>query len=547
MKLPLLWTIAFTVLAAAAMPFGARHCLHMLQLESYQGNMYIKWLKRLGKNECATWLLSGLVALFLRLGWLFFYYTNTVFANAMLYAADVAYLAILLYSGISNRKKQAKKPMVYTGRMMRLMVALALIATVFHLGLFLSLPPYNYGNILLQNLLRYLPGMLLPFFVLVAHFVILPIENIIKKWYYNDAKRKLAGYADIVKIGITGSFGKTSTKFILGTILQEKWNTLVPPSSFNTPMGLTRVIREQLEDSHEVFVAEMGARYRGDIAELCELVQPQYAIITSVGKQHLDTFGDYSTVISTKAELLQALPEDGAAFLNGDNADCLDMYAACSLKNKFLFGLHGDALYMRAEKIEATATGSDFTLVAEDGEKIDCKTSLLGAHNICNITAAAALAYYLGMTLPQIKDGIEKIQPVEHRLQLIPGAVTVIDDAFNANPAGTKAALEVLRTFQTDRRIIVTPGMVELGEEEEALNEEFGKGMASVADVVILVGGRHVEPIKKGLLSAGFDFSRVIQVADLNEATEKLPLYAAPGSVVLFENDLPDNYSEKLK
>ena len=174
---------------------------------------------------------------------------------------------------------------------------------------------------------------------------------------------------------------------------------------------------------------------------------------------------------------------------------------------------------------------------------MECTTRLLGRHNILNITAAAALAYRLGLTLDQIVSGIEKIKPVEHRLELIPGSVTVIDDAFNANPEGTRHALETIKGFP-GRRIIVTPGMVELGEEEDALNEAFGREMASSVDYAILVGKLHVEPIRKGLIESGFKDENILRVDSLAAASERLPLLTQPGCVVLFENDLTDNYEE---
>ncbi len=537
-----IWNSIFAVLAAAATVFAALRCIHMLQLESYQGNMYLKWLRRAGLQDCLLFLLSGGIALMLRIGWVFFYYTMPAAAALLWYGADAAYIAAMLYIGVSNKKQSAKKPLHYTGRVKRLLVVVLIISGIFHMSLFLPFYLSGWGDVIAMNMLRYLPGMLLPLFVLITHLITLPIENAVKRWYFNDARRKLAARDDLIKIGITGSYGKTSTKFILGTILQERYSTLVTPSSYNTPMGVTRIIREKLEPAHEVFVAEMGARYKGDIAELCRLVGPCYGIITSVGKQHLDTFGSYEAVIRTKSELLTALPEDGAAFINGDNEGCRRMYADSSLKEKYLFGFDGDDLYMKASDIQVDTTGSSFTLTAADGAAARCHTVLLGRHNIGNVTGAAAIAKYLGLTMEQIAAGIEKLEPVEHRLQLIQGHVTVIDDAFNANPAGTKAALEVLKSFSPARRIIVTPGMIELGAEEEALNEEFGRDIAGVADIAILVGKSRVEPIKRGLLQAGFAQGCIVQVNTLYDATAKLPLYTVPGSVVLFENDLPDNY-----
>lgn len=537
-----IWNSIFAVLAAAATSFAALRCIHMLQLESYQGNMYLKWLRRAGGQDLLLYLLSGGIALMLRIGWVFFYYSLPAAAVLLWYGADAAYIAAMLYIGLTNQRQPAKKPLNYTGRVKRLLVALFIVSGIFHMSLFLPFYLSSWGDVIKMNLLRYLPGILLPLFVLLVHMITLPIENSVKRWYFNDARRKLAARGEVIKIGITGSYGKTSTKFILGTILQERYNTLVTPSSYNTPMGVTRIIRERLTPAHEVFVAEMGARYKGDIAELCRLVGPRYGIITSVGKQHLDTFGSYESVLRTKSELLDALPQDGAAFLNGDNEGCRQMFLDCSLREKYLFGLEGDDLYMKASDIKVDSTGSAFTLTAADGETARCHTVLLGRHNIGNITGAAALAKYLGHTMKHIAAGIEKLQPVEHRLQLIQGHVTVIDDAFNANPAGTKAALEVLKSFAPARRIIVTPGMIELGAEEEALNEAFGRDIAGAADIAILVGKGRVEPIKRGLLQAGFAQDCIVQVHTLNDATAKLPLYTAPGSVVLFENDLPDNY-----
>ena len=541
-----IWNLIFAVLAAGATAFAALRCVHMLQLESYQGNMYLKWLKRAGQSDLLTALLLGVMAFFLHTAWIFFVESQPLFAGILWYAADAAYIAAMLYIGFSDKKQPAKKPLVFTGRVKRLLACVALLAFVFHMNLFLAFQVLDLGSVALLNLLRYLPGILLPLLVLAAHIVMLPVENAVKRWYFNDARNKLAQRKDLIKVGITGSYGKTSTKFILGTLLQEEWNTLVTPSSFNTPMGITRVIREQLTPEHKAFVAEMGARYKGDIEELCRLVQPKYGIITAVGRQHLETFGSFETVINTKSELLRALPADGAAFINGDNPDCRRMYEECALKNKFLFGLCGDDLYLKAEEIEVSPAGSTFTLVTGDGERVRCATQLLGKHNIANITGAAALAKYLGVSMELIAIGIEKLAPVEHRLQLIhgQGGLTVIDDAFNANPSGTKAALEVLGSFAPARRIVVTPGMIELGQEEEALNEEFGRDIASAADIAILVGKARVESIRRGLLGAGFAENCIVQAQSLQDATDRLPLYTAPGSVVLFENDLPDNYDK---
>ena len=392
-------------------------------------------------------------------------------------------------------------------------------------------------------LVRYAPGALLPLFVLFVYGILYPLEEGIKRWYFNDAKKKLAAREHLVKIGITGSFGKTGTKYALESMLSKKYDVLITPGSYNTPMGVTRVIREQLKDAHEVFVAEMGARYKGDIKELCKLVKPQYGIITAVGKQHLETFGSVDKVIETKGELLRGLGEDGCCFLNGDDENCRRLFHESTLAEKYLYGTQGDELFMRAENIRTDAEGSTFALVAENGEKADCKTQLLGKHNILNMVGAAALAYRLGMGMEEVAQAIAQAKPVEHRLQLIPGPVTVIDDAFNANPVGSKEALNVLAMFP-GKKIIITPGLVEQGSEEEQLNYEFGYHMAACSDIAIIIGKKHADPICEGLLDAHFPKDHLVRAESLAEATVLLKNYTEPGCVVLFENDLPDNFAE---
>lgn len=526
---------------AASLPF-----VHILQLESYQGRMYLKWMGRHIGSDFVPCLFAGGVALVLRASYVLFYSANPVIAKICYSAADFVYIAMLALLYYSYIKHLQVKPLVYTGRVKRLLVAEWVLATLFSAMFFVNLSKESggWGEYLAPFAVRYLPGLLLPLFVLLPYGLLYPVEEGVKRYYFNDAKKRLAKNPDMIRIGITGSFGKTGTKYALGEILSNKYNVLITPGSYNTPMGVTRVIREQLKEEHKVFVAEMGARYKGDIRELCRLVKPEFGIITAVGKQHLETFGSLDNIIQTKSELIRGLGEDGCAFLNGDDENCRKIYEQSTLNERYLYGTQGEDLFMRAGEIHTGPEGSSFTLTAENGESVCCKTKLLGRHNILNLTGAAACAYRLGMPLEEIALGIAKAEPVEHRLQLIPGAVTVIDDAFNANPLGSREALNVLASFEGKKRVIVTPGMVELGAEEKELNREFGRHIARCADIALIVGKTHADPICEGLLAAGFPQENLIRVPTLAKATELLPTYATPGSVVLFENDLPDNYAE---
>ena len=369
----------------------------------------------------------------------------------------------------------------------------------------------------------------------------------------------------MIRIGITGSYGKTSTKFILKTILSEKYNVLATPESYNTTMGNVKIIRKELKPEHQVFISEMGARYPGDIRKICDFVYPQIGIITSIGPQHLESFKTIENVAKTKSELLRALPikgeaknlaqmysslndkafkKDSAIFLPVDGAFCSELYKNEKNRTKFSYSVSDKSASVYAKNIKMSSEGCKFTAVTPKGD-IECVSKLLGELNIQNILGAIAIAIYLDLSKEQIARGVSKIEPVAHRLQILPSnnGTIVIDDAFNSNPVGSKMALDVLKEFK-GRKIVITPGMVELGEKEEYYNNEFGKHMAKCTDIAILVGVKRSKPIEKGLLDAGFDSMNIYVVPDLDAATKKLAEITNVGDVVLFENDLPDNYNE---
>ncbi len=524
------------VLSAVTSAIAANRLLHMLQLEGYQARGYLNWLFKRGVNAWISFAAISLMGVAITaIGFFAFFTSNPNIFFLISLVARFIYSALLYSQYLSGRNKAFN----VTARVKRLFAAVfALSLILVFLPLFLRGTLMTTWEYLGNTLLTFISALLLPLIVLLAHLILVPAENAIKRRYLNEAKEILEERKDLIRIGITGSYGKTSAKFILGTLLGEKYNVLVPPSSYNTPMGLTRVVREQLEDEHEAFIAEMGARRLGEIKELCELVHPDIGILTAIGPQHLETFGDIANVTKTKFELIESLPEDrGAAFFNADNEIVDSLFDSAATAHKFRYDKE---LYVRAKDIQTGPEGVEFTLCRGSDER-RVKTKLLGRHNVINITGAAAVAIYLGLTIDEAAAGIEKLQPVEHRLQLIPGAVTVIDDAVNANPEGTKAALEVLSEFP-GRKIVVTPGMVELGAEQDLHNEEFGKRLARVADIVILVGEKQTGAIKSGLEAENFDAERVHIVASLAAATETLSAMTKLGDVVLFENDLPANY-----
>ncbi|NLY46134.1 MAG: UDP-N-acetylmuramoyl-tripeptide--D-alanyl-D-alanine ligase [Tissierella sp.] len=440
-----------------------------------------------------------------------------------------------------------KKPLVFTQRATRLYTANIVIS-----GLLILLPILMY--VIFDQLLIFIPILLVAFLVyryqpdtmLLSNMLMVPVERSINQGFYDSAQKKIKTREDLKVVGITGSFGKTSTKFIIGTILQEKYNVLNTPESYNTPMGLSKVINNELNNEHEVFVAEMGAREIGEIKEVAELCQPNIGIITSIGPVHIETFKNIDNIMKTKYELIEELPADGVAIFNYDN-EHLKKLADKTFKEKLLYGLEDiENLDIYADDIVVSELGSTFTLRDKKGNSISCTTKLLGKHNIYNILAGACAAISLGMTFEEISKGISKIEPIPHRLNIIDSGtgVIVIDDAFNSNPIGTKAALDVISQFKEGRKIIVTPGMVELGAMEEEANKEFGVNIGKVCDYAILVGEKRTKPIYEGLMEANFNPANIFIVNNLDEATGELGKITRPKDVVLFENDLPDNYNE---
>lgn len=504
--------------------FVSRTLFHYFQLESYQFPGFFRTIRRNWKHSllpglCASAGLMVITALFPAYGML-----------RLLLSAALGLLIARLSSA-----RHAKKKFVYTSRVKRLYVVHLLVMILVSWGL-------AQGVAATVGLIW---PVFLPLIVALSGLLAWPVEKAISECYFRDARRKLLSNPGLVRIGLTGSYGKTSVKHILGTILSEKYPTLITPASFNTPMGVSRAIRENLSPSHQIFVGEMGARHVGDIKELCRLVKPTIGIITSVGPQHLETFKTIERIAKTKYELIDALPQEGSrAYFYNDGAICKQLYDK-TRKPKVLCGRDPQTCDVWCDNVNVSSQGSSFTLHVNAKGSVDCHTRLLGEHNLQNILLASAVASDLGLSLKQISHGIAKLQPVKNRLELMsrPGGFTIINDAFNSNPIGAKAALNVLKAFP-QRRIIITPGMVELGADEAKYNREFGRAMKDCVDIAIIVGKSRTKPIIEGMKEAGFADEQIYRVDSLDDSTRLLHTLVCPGDTVLYENDLPDHYQE---
>ncbi|WP_304510669.1 Mur ligase family protein [Duncaniella muris] len=519
------------IIAVIALVFEFRRQLMMLQQNSYRNDRYSRWLSTSQDSTSAMRLVSGAVLL-ASLSTL----TPAIWISAGLICA------VSLTNTIILARKKYKKPLVMTRRASRILLTMLLLAAIPTVICLFVCQAQGASLIFVVDIIL-AAFCFSQSFALVANWLLKPVEANINRKYYQDAERILRGMPDLKIIGVTGSYGKTSTKHYLNRILSEKYDVMMTPGSFNTTMGVIRTVREYLKPYNEVFIVEMGAKQPGDIKEICDLVHPEIGIVTAVGEQHLESFKTIENVQRTKFELIDSLPTDGLAVVNNDfpfvanrkvdNVKCI-RYAVSEC---------GPAEYI-AEDIRYSAHGTSFTVVTPTGEKFGFSTHLVGECNVSNLLAAIIVALRLEVPIEKIRYAVNDIQQVEHRLNMkrTPGGVTIIDDAFNSNPTGSKMALDVLKMMTGGRRIIVTPGMIELGERQEELNAKFGEYIAGAADIAIIVGHYNREAIISGIKSTDTTSLDVHAVNSFSEAQQLLATTLKPGDTILYENDLPDTF-----
>lgn len=508
--------------------------LHVLQQSFYHNTELLAVLKKTDALKIGTFeILLTCISII-----------SMVMFKDLMYIIWGAFSIILIYYNIITKPKVKKKFVITTRVKITYAAVYLLIALVIVLPYILMqiniLPSYVFVILLIAlSLNKYLAICI----DMLANIIIMPILNLINLRYINEAKDIIKLHKNMKVIGITGSYGKTSTKNIIYQILSQKFSTVMTPKSYNTTLGVVKSIRELIKPYTEIFVCEMGAARIGEIKEICEIAEPDYSVITSIGPQHLSTFKSMDNIVQGKFEIVNYAKEDAIAFLNVDN-EYIKSNIKKQVENKKVieYSIEDKSQKYYVENIKMTDTGSRFTVVCE-GRKIELETKLLGKHNIYNIVCAVAISKQLGMTDDEIQRSIKKLKPIEHRLQLKNmNGILALDDAFNSNPEGSKMAIECLTMFEDKYKVLVTPGMIELGEQEYELNKRFGE-YATKCDYVFLVGDKTTVAIKDGM--DGLRFKNYEVVTDVYEAFNKLLKLKEkhPNLIALFENDLPDSYS----
>ncbi len=508
--------------------------LHMLQLNSYNIDSHAIWLKK-NINSFTSHII------------LFFTAVARLFLKGFL--VDIVLVVVLFVLLIENLPRKAKKAFVVTPRIIRLIITTIILLFLTYLPFIFSYIKQGNNALIEKSFFLILLGLCLePLIIAFANIINTPIERLLRMKFINEAKAMIQDNNNLSVIGVTGSFGKTSVKNFLHHLLSLEYNTLKTPDSFNTTLGVTRAIRENLTATHKFFIAEMGARRPKDIEEICNLAEPKFCIISALGPQHLDTFKNIENIARTKFELADAvIKNDGIVFVCGDNQyikekiNC-DPYK--SYKKLFTYGVNSENDYY-AKNIRIEDGKTKWVMVDKiSNHEMELETNLLGNHNVQNLVGVIGLCLNNNWLKPsQIFDRVKTIQPVSHRLEIKKlGNDILIDDAFNSNPDGALAALNVLSTFKDYEKILITPGMVELGSRQEEENIKFGENASKICNIILLVGRKQAEVISKKIslndnLHEVKTFDKVEQaIAYASNYISKKP------KVILIENDLPDNY-----
>lgn len=523
----MLISILFAILIGLSMVYPSIYILHMYQQNRYEIGRYHSWIKA----NVKIILLEN----FTTIG-----ATILIVAARFLESYEVLTIWILtvkiIVDYVRHQKKIVIKPLKYTPRVKRQVGGLIILDTLVVLTACIAVPRAWLFIVIIVALWLHM------FTVTIVMFLLNPLEMMFHKRFMHGAHQLLNQSPNLKIIGITGSYGKTSSKNVLQQLLSSKYYSLMTPESFNTPMGITLTIKNQLKSIHQVFICEMGADHVGDIEELMNFVRPQYGIVTSIGPQHLTTFKTQENIITEKMKAIELLPKGGIGILNMDNA----FIRQYEVKNKDIalikVGILCENCDYRAVNISYTNTGSSFDVLTKDDKRY-FETSLLGGHNIMNILVAIAMGDAMGIDYDCLYKAVKHCPFIEHRLEIKTiNGFKFIDNAFNSNPSGATMSLEVL-SMMPNRRFIITPGMIDLGNEQDQYNYAFGKQMLNKVDYCILVGENQTKHIYRGLQDAGFDMANVSVVPKVKDAFDIVYKLASTEDTILLENDLPDAFN----
>ncbi len=399
----------------------------------------------------------------------------------------------------------------------------------------------------IEEIIWYALGILIfdiftPLIISIIVLILQPLAVLGRNQIIKKASEKRAQFQNLLVVGITGSYGKTSTKEFLATILSEKFKVLKTLEHQNSEVGISQCILNDLKPEHEIFIVEMGAYNRGGIKLLCDIVKPKIGILTGINEQHMATFGSQENIVKGKYELIKSLPEDGLSIFNGDNEYCFELYKKTLIKKR-VYGLQssisGLPLDILAYNIRAEKDFITFRVVLWD-EIADFKVNLMGSQNVSNVLAAAVCARELGMTLEEISKACQKIESWQSGFQLKKGinGLNIIDATYSANPDGVISHLEYLKIW-AGKKVIIMPCLIELSRASKEVHKRIGQKIGEVCDLVIITTKERFGEIKEGAVEKGIPKENILFIENPKEIFEKIKSFCQSGDVVLLESRVP--------
>ena len=539
--------ITIIIITTIAWVFGIykrnKFFLNLMKSKDYNNDEYLKWIKKFHNRVYNKRFIIPLLSLIM---------ITTIFVLFSLFVSRVSNIIILMFGllsvvlillSIKNTEKIMNNEVELKSKDRRLFLStcivnsLEIIIVIILYILTVGINIYYYPIILLAGTIIYLES---PYNIMLGNILKSPIENRINRSYYEKAYEKIRNFENLKTIGITGSFGKSTTKFITEKILEKSFSVLKTTQKFNTTRNTSDIIINDLDENKDIFLVEMNAKKTGDIEKTAKLSNPKIGVITDIGPTHLDTFNSMENIMKTKYELIEELPADGVAIFNYDNKH-IKKLADKTFKEKILFGIENtEEVDIYATEIEVNKEGSTFIIADKEGNQVKCSTKLVGNHNISNILASVSIGKALGMSLSEMAPRINEMTIVPYSLKIASNddEIIFIEDGFKSNPLGAKSALDVIKEFDEGRKIIVTSGLQELGTEEKKENEIFGKNISKLCDYVILIENDKTKYIYDALLDNAYSKENIKVEKNIQEAKKELSKLLKPKDVVLIESDI---------
>ncbi len=503
------------VLVAALAPCGMRW-LRVAQAEHYHPGAAVRFAGRWWTSRPENLALDGMAAVG-AVAMVLPFPARTI--GAVLVAVVLGFGPV----GLSVRGRTAR--LAWTRRMRTLAATATVIEAIVIGGSLLLAAPVEIALTIAL--------LAVPVVIDLACLITGPFEERLAGRWVDKAAARVAEVRPLV-VGITGSYGKTSTKLYFGHLAGGTRAVVVSPRSFNNRAGLARAVNEHLVAGSEVFVAEMGAYGPGEIADLCRWLPPEIAVITAIGPVHLERFGTEDAIVDAKSEIL--VPAR-IAVVNVDDPRLARVADRAAQDGKVVWRC---SAHDRAADVAVVSEG-DQCVVLHAGEELT-RVAELGAP-AGNVACAVAVALALEVPAAVVARRLATLPPVENRLSPRQGATgaTILDDTFNSNPVGAARALDALVAAAPDgkKRVVVTPGMVELGPRQEEENRAFAAAVSQVATALVVVGRTNRGPLVDGATGGE---AEVVVVDTLPDAVDWVSKHVGPGDAVLYENDLPDVY-----